>query len=475
MLALNEAQERAVRAVLAGSNVFLTGAGGTGKTFVIERIREKLKERHGDAYASAVVFAAPTGVAAAAINGTTLNAALGIGCPRKESDFASRMARLPQLKRICAWKTMVIDEVSMVSAEFLELMDRALRRVRRAPMLAFGGLQLVVVGDFYQLPPISGNSNGGSDDAFQNWGCAFQAPAWRKANFEAVLLEEPMRQLEDPEFAALLATLRVASTPAETAAAIQAICAAARAKASVSGFASGIRPTTLYARNMDVDRINREELQRASKADGGGEIVVMHAVDRCGRSSRSSKDDPFKSCMAPKVLELCVGAQVMLLKNLDVSRGLVNGSRGVVVAIDRATMVPWVRFVAGNVTIPIAPVEFRLDDDDNPNAITRMQVPLKLAWAITVHKAQGMTLDCARVSLQALFASGQAYVALSRVRSLTGLHIVESNLSFSSAPASSACAEVHAFYQRLSSRTDEDDVAWTRWMASKRPAYGFRE
>lgn len=483
---MNEAQERAVRAVMAGRNVFLTGAGGTGKTFVIERIREELRELHGAAYASSVVFAAPTGVAATAISGTTLNAALGIGCPRKRSDFASRMGRMPQLKRIRAWKTMVIDEISMVSAEFFDLMDNALRRLRNAPKLAFGGLQVVVVGDFYQLPPVwsSSTSNDG-DDAFENWGFAFQAPAWRKAGFEVVVLDQPMRQLEDPEFAALLAALRVASTPEETASAIRAICVAAAANKNNRKDLHGIRPTTLYARNVDVDRINREELARANQ--GRSEILAMHAVD-CNnsnavnaKSAKSKDQDAFKNCMAPKVLELCVGAQVMLLKNLDIGRGLVNGSRGVVVALDRATMVPWVRFVAGDITIPVPPVEFRLDDGDGDGnekgKVSRMQVPLKLAWAITVHKAQGMTLDCARVSLQALFASGQAYVALSRVRTLSGLYIVESGdaSSFSSVQAN---ADVHAFYQRLTSSeaagaTAEDDPAWTRWMKSKDP-YGFR-
>lgn len=480
-LELNEAQERAVRAVVAGSNVFLTGAGGTGKTFVIERIREELKTIHGAAYSSSVVFAAPTGVAAASIRGTTLNAALGIGCPRKRSDFSSRMVRPPHQQRIRAWKTLVIDEISMVSAEFLELMDGALRRVRNAPMLAFGGLQIVVVGDFYQLPPVTTPVNGSNInnvELFQNWGFAFQAPAWRKAAFEVVMLEKPMRQLEDPEFAELLAKLRVASTPALTTAAIRAICAASARKMN-SLLLNDIRPTTLYARNVDVDRINQEELKILSAKTPDNDIVTFTAVDRKGGKSEK-KEDHFRHCMAPEVLELCVGAQVMLLKNMDIGKGLVNGSRGVVVAIDRATRVPWVRFAAGNVTIPVPPVEFRLDEDDGKNSkISRMQVPLKLAWAITVHKAQGMTLDCARVSLQSLFASGQAYVALSRVRSLAGLFIMD---TFVDSVAVQANPNVHAFYLRLNNENENVDVvvddAWDRWMQSKQDrqfTYEFRD
>jgi ATP-dependent DNA helicase PIF1 len=487
---LNEAQERAVRAVVSGANLFLTGAGGTGKTFVIDRIREELKAMHGAAYAKSVVFAAPTGVAAASISGTTLNAALGIGCPRRQVDFASRMMRTPQQKRIRAWKTLIIDEISMVSAEFLELMDLAMRRVRNAPNLAFGGVQVVVVGDFYQLPPIVNNNHSSDTPAelFQNWGFAFQAPAWRKAAFEVVVLEEPMRQLQDPEFAALLSTLRTAATPEATAAAIRAICAAASAKRRSSSsskdkidtISSGIRPTTLYARNVDVDRINREELNVVNRrTNDGAPTTTFTAVDNVTGRSKAGSGDPFRNCLAPQTLELCVGAQVMLLKNLDIPKGLVNGSRGIVVAIDRATRVPWVRFIAcGNATIPVPPVEFEIDEGDY--TATRMQVPLKLAWAITVHKAQGMTLDCARVSLQSLFASGQAYVALSRVRSLDGLYIMD-HLSDSSAVQ--ANTDVHAFYMRLlcpnetqggSKVEEEEDAPWTQWVRSK-SKYGFRD
>jgi ATP-dependent DNA helicase PIF1 len=288
-----------------------------------------------------------------------------------------------------------------------------------------------------------------------------------------------MRQLQDPEFAALLSTLRTAATPEATAAAIRAICAAAAAKRSsskdkIDKIASGIRPTTLYARNVDVDRINREELDVVNKrTNGGAPTTTFTAVENVtGRSKAASKNDPFRNCLAPHTLELCVGAQVMLLKNLDIPKGLVNGSRGIVVAIDRATRVPWVRFIAcGNSTIPVPPVEFEIDEGDY--TATRMQVPLKLAWAITVHKAQGMTLDCARVSLQSLFASGQAYVALSRVRSLDGLYIMD-HLSDSSAVQ--ANTDVHAFYTRLlcPGGSEEEDAPWTQWVRSK-SKYGFRD
>lgn len=482
---LNDKQTDVLRLVRQGKNVFFTGSAGTGKTFLLEQIVSELKKKYRNyaVFRRKVAITAPTGIAATNIGGQTLNAALGVGIPVVYADFLKNMTTYGGSARIRKWDTLIIDEASMLSAEFLNEVESAFRTVRSSDLPA-GGIQLIFAGDFHQLPPVTRGVNlstGTSRDVFLNFGYAFQCPAWRRLDMTCVELIDVYRQ-SDKEFVGLLNAIR-SGTQEEASVAMATI---GRRCSRPLEWDSGIKPTQVFSKNSDVDDMNAIELKRLVS-----EGLALHSV----RATDSVKDlrlDPgtskvsapktsdfFRDCMAGSTVDLCVGAQVMLLKNLKTEDGLVNGSRGVVVrfvpksVISRSAMdllsvwqgnvVPIVRFANGK-EITILPAKFSSvmqSGRDKCYECSRIQIPLKLAWAITVHKSQGMSLDRVRVSLRSMFAVGQIYVALSRARSLEGLEVT----GWQEVSMMRTDASVKDFYERMRSqeKDEEDDGAWTEW------------
>lgn len=432
---LSEEQRAVMDSVMSGANVFFTGKAGTGKTTLLRAIVAGLRARLGPAeFKRRVAVTALTGVAATHIQGQTLHAALGLGTVRRHRDVQAALMRADVRKRVMGWQVLVVDECSMLSAELLDALERALREVRGSHRPA-GGLQIVMCGDFFQLPPVTkqdgqghnlGAAYGGSlppSDAFLNAGYAFETPAWQRMAFEHSVLTRAFRQ-GDTRFVELLDAVRIGGRPGGLA--CSAVAEIARLCARPLEERGGIRPTQIYTRNRDVDDLNAAELAKLP-----GPKVAFAATDTTtllpdapseGRAMLK-RSDFFKDCLAAPQLELAVGAQVMLLKNLDVQNGMVNGSRGVVVRFTEPGGQPVVRFINGREEA-IAPVRFSAEVHSVGECV-RVQVPLKLAWALTVHKSQGMTLDYVRVSLRGVFAAGQAYVALSRARSLEGLQVTD--------------------------------------------------
>jgi ATP-dependent DNA helicase PIF1 len=470
---LNAEQAAILDAVLEGRNVFFTGNAGTGKTFLLKRIVDALRQKHGDNFGELVAITATTGIAATHIaGGTTLNAALGVGAPNLYRDFRA-MHRIQNRSRIRRWKTLIIDECSMLSAEFFEEMEASLCEVRDSTLPA-GGLQLVIAGDFFQLPPVTKLTMPGTPaDAFLNFGYAFQAPAWRRSKLEHVLLTRVYRQ-KDAEFLSLLDAVRDGRHGKKAIRRLVELCG------RPLDVTSGIKPTQIFSRNKDVDDMNTQELAKlpgAKVAFGSKDDVVLETHLRAPGAEKAmgeallklKRSEFFRDCQAGSSLRLCVGAQVMLLKNLDMAAGLVNGSRGVVVGFAPLSGAPMVRFAcAGPEAIEVPAVKFS-STFNGAGECMRMQVPLKLAWAITVHKSQGMTLDLVRISLRSIFAVGQAYVALSRARSIEGLEIIDWDEN---------CARtdpaVSAFHNKLVAAVHAedhiDDPAWTAWRAGREAA-----
>lgn len=382
-------QAEALDILKTGGNVFLTGEPGAGKTHTLNAYTMYLRE-HGITPA----ITASTGIAATHIGGMTIHAWSGIGIKDALTpyDLEQITTRERVAKRIADTKVLVIDEISMLDARVLSMVDQVLKAVRRN-MLPFGGVQVVLVGDFFQLPPI-----GRRGDQVQ---FAYDAPVWRELDLITCYLTEQHRQ-DDQVLAGLLSSIRTGQVDESVYDVLQ--------SCGETTFADGIEPTRLYTHNADVDRINTERLAALS---GEGRMFAMD-----GKGAGPLIESLKKTCLSPEALSLKIGAMVMCTKN-NFEVGYVNGTLGQVVRYDEDTGYPVIATVDGR-EHTIVPASWAVSEGDAVLAeIT--QVPLRLAWAITVHKSQGMSLDAADIDLSDAFEYGQGYVALSRVRTLQGL------------------------------------------------------
>jgi len=383
-------QKEALSILKLGVNVFLTGEPGAGKTHTINEYIQWLRERGVEP-----AVTASTGIAATHVNGMTIHSWSGIGIKKRVTDWDIEMiqSREKTAQRIVQAKVLIIDEISMLDAETLNSVDRVLRALRQ-PVLAeakpFGGLQVIFVGDFFQLPPVSR----GEAARF-----AFDSQAWRDANPVVCYLSEQHRQ-DDSVFLDLLNAVRrneVEDVHYET---LQSRMKKAPAK----------RATRLHTHNAEADAINVESL-----AEVKGTSRVFHMTSK---GSRTLVEALKQNCLSPETLTLKIGATVMFTRN-NFEAGYVNGTLGEVVDFAPSGY-PVVKTKNGR--IEATPGEWSVADGSKILAQIK-QVPLRLAWAITVHKSQGMSLDTAIIDLSKAFEFGQGYVALSRVRSLEGLFL----------------------------------------------------
>ena len=379
----------------SGKNVFLTGSAGTGKTYVLNQYIQYLKERRVP-----VSITASTGIAATHLEGTTIHAWSGIGIKNTLS-----MANLRELKEkkylkknIDTSKVLIIDEISMLHRKQFDLVNEVLKFFKETDK-PFGGIQLIISGDFFQLPPI-GDQNETNRDKF-----AFMSQSWLDADFKICYLTEQFRQT-DNQLNDILNEIRSRNVSQDS----QIIL-----RSNKNDIAS-IEPTKLYTHNIDVDRINTEQLQlvkgrnKIFKAKIKGNLKLAETVK--------------KSILAPENLILKIGAKVMFVKN-NYEKGYLNGSLGNVIKYNEEG-VPVVRLFNGY-EITAENEEWKIEDERGKLLVSYMQIPLRLAWAITVHKSQGMTLDSATMDLSKTFEKGQGYVALSRVKSLSGLNLTGYN------------------------------------------------
>ncbi|XP_036409775.1 ATP-dependent DNA helicase PIF1 [Megalops cyprinoides] len=408
---LSKEQAMVLSAVLSGKNIFFTGSAGTGKSFLLKRIVGSLPPKSTYATAS-------TGVAACHIGGTTLHNFAGIGSGSAPLEQCLELARRPGvLQHWTSCRHLIIDEISMVEAQFFDKLETIARSIRRSTE-PFGGIQLIVCGDFLQLPPVT---KGKERPNF-----CFQAKSWRKCIHVNLELTDVRRQT-DQGFISLLQAVRVGRVTEE-------VTAQLLKSAYHRIERNGILATRLCTHKDDVELTNENKLQQLP-----GAVRVFEAVDS---DPQLVKTIDAQSPVG-RLLQLKVGAQVMLTKNLNVERGLVNGARGVVVSFQPGNKgLPCVRFLCG-VTEVMKPERW-MSKANGGLYLTRQQLPLKLAWAISIHKSQGMTLDCVEISLARVFESGQAYVALSRARSLQGLRVMDFDPQVVRADP-----EVLLFYKRL--------------------------
>ncbi|XP_051678297.2 ATP-dependent DNA helicase PIF1 [Oryctolagus cuniculus] len=389
---LSEEQAAVLGAVLRGQSVFFTGSAGTGKSYLLKRILGSLPP-------TGTVATASTGVAACHIGGTTLHAFAGIGSGQAPLAQCVALAQRPGVRQ--GWlscQRLVIDEISMVEADLFDKLEAVARAVRQQNK-PFGGIQLIICGDFLQLPPVT---KGSQPPRF-----CFQAKSWRRCVPVTLELTEVWRQT-DQTFISLLQAVRLGRCSDE-------VTRQLRATAAHKVGRDGIVATRLCTHQDDVALTNEKRLQELP-----GEIHSFEAMD----SDPELAQTLDAQCPVGRLLQLKRGAQVMLVKNLAVSRGLVNGARGVVVGFEaEGRGLPQVRFLCG--VTEVIHVDHWTVNGTGGQVLSRKQLPLQLAWALSIHKSQGMSLDCVEISLGRVFASGQAYVALSRARSLQGLRVLD--------------------------------------------------
>ncbi len=384
-------QSLALAALKTGANVFLTGEPGAGKTYVLNQYIAWL-----EAAGLSVAVTASTGIAATHIGGMTIHSWSGLGVrdtlSRYDLDQITQKEKL--VKRFLRTHVLVIDEISMLDGTILDMVDLILKTAR-GKSEPFGGVQVVFVGDFFQLPPIARNG------AAMRY--AFASRAWEAARPLICYLSEQWRH-EDEMLAGLLSAIRRAAVEDDHYTLLSEQTAIAH---------EGIVPTRLYTHNADVDAVNDRELK---VLQGYGRTFTM-----AGKGSKPMVESLMRNCLSPQALVLKEEAMVMCTKN-NFETGYVNGTLGRVVGFDPDDGFP-VILTADERKITIRPVSWEVVDEGKVLA-SIMQVPLRLAWAITVHKSQGMSLDAAEVDLSRAFVYGQGYVALSRVRTLAGLKVL---------------------------------------------------
>lgn len=410
-------QDRALEILKTGANVFLTGEPGSGKTHTVNAYVAWLRARGIEPSVTA-----STGIAATHIGGMTIHAWSGIGIKEdlteRDLDQIAQTERV--VRRVGKARVLIIDEVSMLAARTLTMVDAACRAVRRNPS-PFGGLQVVLVGDFFQLPPVVKRSFAPAQsyeeltismtlDGMQALAApeapglfAYRSRAWAAASPIVCYLHEQHRQ-EDAEFLEVLTAVRCRSCGPE-------LLARVTARTIEYEDAPADVPR-LFPRNIDVDRINDDELSKISAEERLYEM-------------ESTGPEPLtvalrRGCLSPDRLALKVGAAVMFTKN-EQTGAYANGTLGEVAGFSAANF-PLVRTKSGR-TIEVEPADWKVEEGGKVRA-SITQLPLRLAWAITVHKSQGMSLDAAVVDLSGAFEHGQGYVALSRVRTLAGLYLL---------------------------------------------------
>jgi ATP-dependent DNA helicase PIF1 len=391
---LTEKQKEALEAFKSKKNIFLTGVAGAGKSVTIKSIIDYCLSKGINFGVTAT-----TGTAAFLIGGKTLHSYLGIGLAKDEPEVLLEKLKENKMfnviKKLRQLDALIIDEISMLDIELFNKISQYISLIRRNKE-PFGGIQVILTGDFCQLEPVEGDY-------------CFKSEEWKKLDLEVVYLKKMIRQNDDKDFQKMLMELRYGYCSEETLEKLQSL------KKTEFG---EIKPTKLYAHNFDVDKINQKEYNDLLKS---GAKKVEYEVKYDVKSKDKEKTKKWvKNMDIPETIELCIGAQIVVLANLDQDKGIVNGTRGKIIEL----LPNKVKIKRVNNTI--CDIEYhKCINSENPD-INVSYMPLKLAYALTIHRSQGMTLDALEVDIgNKIFAAGQAYTALSRARNLKSVKVIE--------------------------------------------------
>ena len=392
-------QETALKLLKAGENVFLTGSAGAGKTYTLNQYINYLKARKVP-----VAITASTGIAATHMNGMTIHTWAGIGIKDflSDADLKNMKERKYLKEHLENAQVLIIDEISMLHAKQLNLVNQVLKYFKDSDD-AFGGIQVIVAGDFFQLPPVGKNDERNRDKF------CFMSDAWVEAKFRVCYLTEQHRQGDD-YLNDILNAIRAQSIDHQHIQALE----------HTRHQDIGDTFTRLYTHNMDVDNINFKHLNEI-ETESKQFDAVCDGNEKLIETLKSS-------VRAPEILNLKKHAKVMFVKN-NFDMGYINGSLGEVIGFeedDDHGILPKVKLSDGTVLL-VEPETWSVDNDAGKTIASFQQIPLRLAWAITIHKSQGMTLEAAEINLSHTFEKGQGYVALSRLKSLSGLRLLGFN------------------------------------------------
>lgn len=380
---LNNEQKYAVDSIKEGYSIFLTGSAGTGKSFTIKYIMEYLRNNNKN-YA----LTAMTGTAAVLIGGQTLHSFLGLGLGKANTKdiFSNLLKNKKKIENILKIDTLIIDEISMLDKELFEKISELLCMIKCTDIY-FGNIQLILIGDFCQLAPVKGQY-------------CFLSELWKKINIKVILLEQLIRQSNDLLFQNILRIVRKGKCTDNIINVLN--------KLRNTEFENGIIPTKLYPINVDVDKIN---------------LIEIEKLKSCGNISRTyfaNSSIDMEKDRDKYLIELTLNSQIIIIRNINIENALVNGTRGVIKHLDEDFII--ICDVEGN----MHKINYYTDIFNNNTKSFINHMPVRICYALSIHKSQGMTIDALELDLGPnIFTCGQSYTALSRAKNLRSIKIID--------------------------------------------------
>ena len=389
---LNEDQQKVLLSVQNGKNILITGGAGVGKSYLISEIKKYLRESD-----ISYGITAMTGSASVLINGRTLHSFMGIGLAKGTPEDLLKKIRKNAviLNGLLNLRALIIDEVSMMSDILFEKIAKIFTILHRSD-IPFGKVQVILVGDMSQLKPVEGDY-------------CFKSLVWDACKFNVTILTKNMRVQNDLVFKELLDRLRWGVCTESDLDILE--------ECRTTQFLDGIVPTRLYSKNKDVDELNNAEL---SKLITTGNSMIYKIKYTSNPFKLKESINYISSQKIQETIKLCVGAQVVVTRNVEPDFGIVNGTRGIITHLE-----PEYVLIKRTDGTDFAIKYFQVNPDDQPG-VDFKYIPLKLGWAVSIHSSQGMTLDALEIDLgSSIFSEGQAYTGLSRARSLSSVKITK--------------------------------------------------